>query len=48
MSVYGDYSQRKSKNDKKSKRRVRVYKKGGKYRGMDLTKKNDWILIKIH
>jgi len=40
MSDYGDYGQRKSKNDKKAKRRARVYKKGGKYRGMDLTKKD--------
>lgn len=39
MSEYGDYSQRKSKKDKKMKRKQRVYKRGGKYRGIDLTKK---------
>ena len=38
MSDYGDTSFRKSKKEKKLKRRNRVYKKGGKYRGMDLTK----------
>ena len=35
---YGDYSQRKSKKEKKLKRRFRVYKKGGQHRGMDLSK----------
>lgn len=40
MSDYGDHSSRKSKNDKRAKRKNRVYKKGGKYRTIDLTKKN--------
>ena len=37
---YGNYSQRKSRKEKKLKRKNGVYKKGGKYRGIDLTKKD--------
>jgi len=40
MSDYGNYSHRKSKKEKKLKRRNRVYKRGGKYRGIDLNKDN--------
>ena len=38
---YASPGSRKSKNDKRQKRRDRVYKKGGKYRGIDLTKNHD-------
>ena len=35
---YGTASFRKSRKEKKLKRRFRVYKKGGKYRGIELKK----------
>jgi hypothetical protein len=35
---YGNASFRKSKNDKKLKRKNRVYKRGGKYRGIEFKK----------
>ena len=35
MSDDASYGKRKSKNDKKAKRRYRVYKKGGKFRSED-------------
>lgn len=38
MSDYATPSFRKSKKEKKLKRRNRVYKRGGKYRGIELGK----------
>jgi hypothetical protein len=35
MSDDVSYGKRKSKNDKKAKRKFRVYKRGGKFRGKD-------------
>ena len=35
---YGGYSFRKSKKEKKINKRNRVYKRGGKYRSIDLNK----------
>ena len=35
MSDEPNYGTRKSKNDKRAKRRVRVYKRGGKFRGKE-------------
>ncbi len=35
MSDEPNYGQRKSKNDKRAKRRDRVYKRGGKFRGKE-------------
>lgn len=39
MSDYATPSYRKSKKEKRLKRRYRVYKKGGKYRGMNIREK---------
>lgn len=35
--TYGYPERRKTKKDKKMKRRVRVYKKGGKFRSMNIS-----------
>ncbi len=37
---YGYSERRKNKNDKRAKRRFRVYKRGGKYRGNEPDEKN--------
>jgi len=36
MGDYAEAGQRKTKGDKKAKRRYKVYKKGGKYRGKNV------------
>ena len=38
---YESGGRRKTKNDKKAKRRFRVFKKGGHFRTSDLTSKED-------
>jgi len=38
---YATPGKRKTKNDKRAKRRYRVYKKGGKFRGIDLEKNKE-------